>query len=220
MIVNIPEQFHVFDQKDWPRKAHFEAFRHLDVPHFNLCTEVDITELRKVCKAKGYSLHIGLVYCLSRASNDVEALRMRIRGDDIVVHRYNHPSFTVLDEHNSFYYATFAWEAQFSLFHQAAEAAKAYAIQHQCLSNQPGHDHYMFMSSLPWLPISSMSHAMHYHPSDSVPRYSWGQFQRKGDKTLLNLSLQCHHALADGWHIGQFYQQLQHYCHQAQDFLI
>ena len=47
--------------------------------------------------------------------------------------------------------------------------------------------------------------------NDSVPKISWGKYFTEGDKVLLPFSVQVHHALADGYHVGKYVNDLQKY---------
>ena len=50
---------------------------------------------------------------------------------------------------------------------------------------------------------------MHYHPHDSVPRITWGKYFKTADKILMPLSVQAHHALIDGRHMGKYFEKTQ-----------
>lgn len=71
-------------------------------------------------------------------------------------------------------------------------------------------DNHYFMSCLPWIRFTSLSHAMNIDKTDAVPRISWGKYQSQDLATLMPVQIQVHHALVDGEHLGLFYQQLQH----------
>ncbi len=38
---------------------------------------------------------------------------------------------------------------------------------------------------------------------------TWGKYFSEGDRTMAALSVQTHHGLMDGIHVGRFYEQLQ-----------
>jgi chloramphenicol O-acetyltransferase type A len=44
---------------------------------------------------------------------------------------------------------------------------------------------------------------------DSIPRISWGSFKEHKEKTVMPLAVQVHHGLADGYHLGNFFNQMQ-----------
>jgi Chloramphenicol O-acetyltransferase len=47
------------------------------------------------------------------------------------------------------------------------------------------------------------------NPVDSIPRISWGKYFEEVGKIKLPLSVQAHHALVDGIHVGQFFNTFQ-----------
>lgn len=63
---------------------------------------------------------------------------------------------------------------------------------------------------MPWVSFAGLNHAMHYHPVDSVPRITWGKFYAQGERFLMPFSIQDHHALVDGQHVGAYTQLLEY----------
>ena len=66
----------------------------------------------------------------------------------------------------------------------------------------------IFASCLPWLNYTALTHPA-CTPADSNVRVSWGQLFMRCGMTQLSVSIQVHHALADGWHIARFYRALE-----------
>lgn len=197
------------DIENWKRKQQFEMFKEFELPHFNLCAEVDITKLLQVCKTRGISSFTAIVYLVAKASNDIDAFRMRIRGDNVVLHEKAHPSFTVLGDDDVFSYCTSEYFSEAAKFVQGTQAAIEEAKSNASLENPFGEDEYLYMSCLPWVKFTSVSHAMRLNPSDSIPRYSWGKYDKQGAKMVMPLSVQVHHAVVDGVHVGEFYQRVE-----------
>jgi chloramphenicol O-acetyltransferase type A len=44
---------------------------------------------------------------------------------------------------------------------------------------------------------------------DSIPRINWGSFKEHKEKTVMPLAVQVHHGLAGGYHLGNFFNQIQ-----------
>jgi chloramphenicol O-acetyltransferase type A len=47
------------------------------------------------------------------------------------------------------------------------------------------------------------------NPVDSIPRIAWGKYFEENGKIKLPLSVQVHHALVDGLHVGQYFNAIQ-----------
>ena len=83
----------VFDNPH--RKKHFAFFNHMNHPHFNITANVEVTTLLSYAKAMELPLTYSLVYLLSKAANNINEFRWRIRDNEVVEHEKVHPSFTV-----------------------------------------------------------------------------------------------------------------------------
>ena len=70
------------------------------------------------------------------------------------------------------------------------------------------------MTALPWVSFTSFTHPMRLHPADSVPRFAWGKLFNEDKSLKMPLSVQGHHALMDGFHIGKYYKIVQEYFQQ------
>lgn len=57
--------------------------------------------------------------------------------------------------------------------------------------------------------FTSLSHARSFAFPDSVPKISVGKIIPQGDQLLMPVSVHVHHALVDGYHVGQFFEILQ-----------
>ena len=66
-----------------------------------------------------------------------------------------------------------------------------------------------YVSCIPWLHYRGFSMQMYGDGKLLCPIFTWGKFERSGDKTVMPLTIQIHHASADGFHIAQLFQELQ-----------
>ena len=192
------------------RRKHFHFFRRMNHPHFNVTVPVEITAFLSRIKDKGYPVNIALVYILSNAANSIPEFRWRIRENEVVEHPVVHPSFTVTNELTDvFSFCTVPYSPNCEEFVHEAIAVRESMKSNPSLEDEEGRDDYLFMSALPWIRFTGIQHAMQLHPGDSVPRISWGKFYSEGQKTYMPVSVQVHHALVDGRHVGQFYEKIE-----------
>jgi chloramphenicol O-acetyltransferase type A len=182
----------------------------MDQPHFNITASVDITPFLAYVKARQIAFTPAVVYCIARTGNAIPVFRQRIRGDIVVEHDRVHPNFTMLTEASDvFSFCNVSYEPRFATF-VASTLAHMERMKHEpCLENEQGRDDYLYLSSFPWVSFTSMAHAMHYSPPDSMPRVVWGKYVKDRDRVSMPLSVQAHHALVDGRHTGQFFELIQ-----------
>src|SRR5512143_3336212 len=202
------------DLSTWPRRKHFEVYNAFDYPHFNLCANVDITALRAFVKQRSLSLNITLVYLYARVANAIPEFRYRIREGQVVEHDVVHPSTTVLTAGDLFSFCAIPYVEDYAVFATQAAAAIERVKQQPTLEDDPGRDDLLYMTGIPWVAFTGLMHPIHLHPIDSVPRIAWGKFFAEGNALKMPLSVQVHHALMDGVHIGRYYMQAQEYLDQ------
>lgn len=192
------------------RKKHFDFFNRMDQPHFNLVANIDITHLLPFLKAHSLSFTPAIVYLIAKTANEIPHFRRRIRGGQIVEHEVVHPSFTVTtDVSEVFSFCTVEFDHDPTLFMDRAVATMERMKQEPDFEDEEGRDDFLFLSSIPWVSFTGLSHAMHYHPVDSVPRITWGKYFEQGQRILMPLAVQAHHAVVDGWDMGKYFQQIQ-----------
>lgn len=206
------------DLETWPRREHFKAFNALDYPHFSLCANVDLSAAYALIKQRGISFNLATVYILTRAANAIPEFRYRIREGAVIEHEIVHPSTTILSNNGLFSFCSLVYLEDFTEFAAQASERIAYVKEHPSLTDKPGQDDLLYMTAVPWVSFTSLVHPIHMHPPDSVPMFAWGKFFTQGERLLMPLSVQGHHALMDGEHLGKFYAEVQSFLDQP-DFV-
>lgn len=205
------------DPKTYPRAKHFAFFNGLDYPHFNVCAMVDIARLLPWAKENEHSIFRSILYFASRAANDIPEFRQRIRGEQIVEHGAAHPSYTSMTDAGVFSFTDVQYVPDLRSFFNNCERQEAAVKSEASLEDEAHRDDYLFVSSLPWIHFTSFVHPVHISGLDSVPRLTWGKYQKEGERVALPFSVQIHHALADGWHVGEYFRLLQAYFDQPEE---
>ncbi len=199
------------DMQTWSRQDHFRLFNTFNHPHFSMCANIDVTAFQPVVKQCGYSLTIAIVYIIARASNAIPEFRYRIRKEQVVEHEIVNPSFTILVNEDLFTFCTIEYTENFSDFATRAEERVTYVKSNPSLNEDPGRDDMLFMTPIPWVSFTSFIHPMNFHPADSIPRFAWGKIFNEGGLLKIPLSVQGHHAVMDGIHMGRFYKKVEEF---------
>lgn len=209
------------DLDSWPRRAAYDFFRGFDVPCFNICTRIDVTRLKQAVRECGVgSLSLAYHFIAIRLANDIAPFRYRLEGDRVRVHAQVHGSTTVLREDDTFGFATLQHHDSFAVF-----AAKSAAVIAQ--ARQPGAPFdpqetgtaTVHMTTLPWMHFSSYSNARQWGPNDSIPKIAFGRIDADGDRLWMPLSVEVHHALMDGLHVGRFIEGFEAALREPMDWL-
>ena len=207
------------DMESWPRRQHFEFFSGFDHPHANMCANVELTNFYPIVKQSGESINVAIVYALARASNAIPEFRYRIRAGKAVEHEIVHPSTTILVDEDRFSFCTLDYHGDYATFAAGAAERIAYVKKHLTMEDEPGRDDLLFMTAVPWVSFTGVMHPMHLEREDSFPRIAWWKFFEDGKRLMMPLSVQAHHALVDGVHIGRFYERVQGYFDRPESVL-
>jgi len=198
----------VIDAANWPRKSQFEFFRSLPAPHFSVTSNLDVTNLVAQIKTKDISAFNACLYCIMGAANAVPELRMRFRENTVIEHEVVHVSTTVPIDNSRFAFCSIKFVSDWPQFNARCIRAIEKSKQQTELREHIGDsDEWIFLSCLPWMSFTALSNP-NSGPDDCIPRISWGKFHRQGSDWLMPVSVQVHHALVDGIHLGKFYEVL------------
>jgi chloramphenicol O-acetyltransferase type A len=197
------------DMENWSRKSHFNYFKNLSYPHFSISTYVDITEFYKYIKEKDYPFFISFLYASVRTANSIKEFRYRIREDKVVEHEIVNPSFTVMTSKDVFSFCPARYIENFGEFLKNTSRVIEETKNQVILEDEPGRDDLLFITSIPWVSFTSVSHPIIMNPVDSIPRISWGRYFEENGKVKIPMSIQAHHAIVDGVHIGQYFNTIQ-----------
>lgn len=205
--------FEVIDIKNWNRKPQYEFFKTYDLPYFNLTAHVEVERLWRYARANGLSFALANLFCATKVANEIEAFRYRLRGHQVIRYDVVHAGTTVLydDKTFGFCYVQF----QDDLFGFCADGAERMAAQKQSRGFDPRTEaddliHYSF---IPWVAFTGLQHARKLGGADAVPKISFGKYQEIDSKLQMPVSVEAHHALMDGYHVGQFFEKYQTMLH-------
>lgn len=197
------------DINTWPRKGQYNLFRQMDYPHFNVCAQLDITNFYTFVKAKNISFYTAMIYITTKIANEIKEFRYRIRGQEVVEHERIHPSFTILSKPEVFSFCSVEFYQDYHDFSQNAEEKRKDLQGHVNLDDEPGRDDSIYITSLPWVSFTSVSHPVHLKSVDSIPRIAWGKYEKERERVKMPFSVQVNHALMDGYHVGRYFEMMQ-----------
>lgn len=208
------------DVTTWARREVFEFFRDFDKPYFNISTQLDVTSLLAVLRDRpNISVMLAYHYFALRAANEIEPFRYRLRDGQVIVHDVIHGGTTVLLPNENFTLAYFEYDENFERFiDRAARAVKEVQSGDGAFRPNPNDDMIHF-TTLPWVSFTSFSHARNWGREDSVPKIAFGKFIKANERTLLPFSVEVHHALMDGLHVGRYVTRLEEVLREPEAYI-
>ena len=208
----VPEGACVIDRENWERKSYWEQFTRQARCYASITGEVDVTRLTEQAKRTGYSFYVAFLYCVTAVVNRHREFRYAYdaRTDRVLLWNEVWPSHLVFhDQEESFTAIWSRWNPDFKTFYQSCrediergKEARGHHVPDMPLNT-------FGVSALPWLSYTSLDINLTADGVYLAPIISWGRWRSDGSRTVLPLSMEIHHAVADGFHIARFFREVE-----------
>jgi chloramphenicol O-acetyltransferase type A len=195
---------HYLDIENWSRRELFEFFIGYSNPYFNVCAQLDVTRLKEFASQQQIKISQALHYFALRIANETEPFRYRLKDNKVFVWDVVHGGTTVLLPNESFSYAYFDYQRNFEDFMRDMGKAVESLRTGSGKLKPTMRDDVIYHTSLPWISFTSFSHARTPGRGESIPRIVFGKFRKDHDRWLMPFSVEVHHALMDGLHVGRY----------------
>ena len=207
------------DLETWSRKELFDFFIGYAHPYFNVTAQIEVTNLREFIRARKVKLSHVLHYCALRAANEIEPFRYRLKEGKVFVYDKIDGGTTVLLPNESFSYAYFDFDPDFAAFANGMEKAVTELISGTGKLKPTMRDDVIYHTTLPWISFTSFAHARTGGRGESIPRIVFGKITNSNERQVLPISVEVHHALMDGLHVGRYVARLEEALRDPEEFL-
>ena len=199
------------DLQHWERKEHFCFFSKMDEPFFGLTAEIECTQAHAHAKARGWSFFQYYHYLAIQTANSIREFKIRIENEQVVEYDILRVSTTILRPDKTFAFTIVEYQENFEDFSCAFDKEIRAVMQSSGLRLRVSGEYLdqIHFSTLPWVKFTSISHARDLNNPDSVPKISFGKLTKRDNRYFMPVSVTVHHALMDGYHVGQFVQQFE-----------
>lgn len=201
----------LLDIESWNRKDQFRFFNQFEEPFFGVTVQVDCTEAYAKAKASGYSFFLYYLHLSLKAANQIEPFRYRISDGKVYLHDTVNASPTINRPDGTFGFSYMDYHPDFENFAEAAKITIEEVRNSTGLIPAVSGENVIHYSSVPWINFTGLSHARSFSFKDSCPKISFGKMTEVNGRKQMPVSIHVHHALMDGFHVGQYidlYQQL------------
>ena len=197
------------DISAWPRRTTFEFFKDYDDPFFNFTANVDVTRLRSFCRENSLSFSIAALFYAQQAANSIREFRLRMIGETVVEFESVEATQTLLNDDETFSFCYFEARPNVFEYEAAGRIARQQYLQLKTFDVEADRIDLIYYSVIPWVSFTSFKHASSGNNRQTVPRIVFGKVFETGGREMMPLSVEAHHALMDGIHVGRFYERFQ-----------
>ncbi|MGV9657900.1 type A chloramphenicol O-acetyltransferase [Streptomyces koyangensis] len=200
------------DLDTWPRRQHFDHYRRRVPCTYAMTVEVDVTTFAAALRRSPRKSYLAQVWALATVVNRHEEFRMCLTDSgDPAVWPVVHPDFTVFNPERETFACVWApYDPDFGTFHDTA--APLLAEHSRATDFFPQGDpppNTFDVSSLPWASFTGFTLDIRDGWDHLAPIFTLGRYTEREARLLLPLSVQIHHAAADGFHTARLTDELQ-----------
>lgn len=214
--------FTPIDFNTWPRREMFYYFSKMAPTGYSLTVSVDVTKLRKSVKAAGLKFFPAYLWLVTRCLNEQPEFKCAIKDGRLGYYDTLTPLYATM--HPETHTISLMW-AQYcdsfpEFYRNYVENQRKYGDHHGVLSRPelPPENAYT-VSCIPWVDFSHFSVHSYENKDYFFPSVEAGKMEEVGGTWKMPLSLTCHHATTDGWHVHRFLESLQEKMDEFEWFL-
>lgn len=199
-----------FDTQQWNRKDQFELFKLYDDPFFNLTSQLDVQHLYEFTKSHGLSFFLTSLHVALETANEFLEFRLRFYKDKVVEFQSINIGSTILNSDNTFSFAYF--KRQKSVFEFDNLGKAILSLKESNLNFEKNKEVFdlIHCSFIPWVNFTSVKHARKIEmDAYGIPKFVFGKYVDENNTKKMSFSIEVHHALMDGFHVGKFLEKFQ-----------
>jgi len=196
------------DQSTWKRLPQYEFFKTFEQPFFNVTANVEVTKLYHYTKEKDLPYFYTMLHTLLKTIQRIPEFKCRIYKGEVLEYKTINTGVTILKEDQTFLYGSLDYNQNLVDFIDKSQAE--IEIQKKEKGFVPHTEpNVVYVSALPWVSFTGFQHARKTNVEDSIPRFVFGKYFKEGEAVKMPLSVEVHHALVDGFQVGQLFELLQ-----------
>ena len=197
----------------WPRGQLFYYFSKMAPTGYSLTVNIDVTKLRRSLKDAGLKFFPAYLWLVTKSLN--EHAEFKVAEKDGVLGFYDTLTPLYAHFHKDDHTFSLMWTEytdHFPEFYQAyIQNQKRFGENHGilCQPQTPPPANAYTVSSIPWVEFTHFAVHSYENKPYYFPSVEAAKFFDKDEKTFMPLSITCHHATTDGYHIKCFLDSLQ-----------
>ena len=222
-MIKTKPKYQIIDLNNWKGKKHYDWFIQYATPYYGVTSKIDITKFFKYLKQYDYPFFPSFMFLITKVLNTIDEFRLRIIDDrKLVLFETIHPAFTVMtvDEvYDNCDVELSDFKTYLKNIKAKMETVKMGVREDISYNDQSRYDQY-YISCLPWIDFTAVSHPMTDNRYDSVPRIVWGKYYYHEECLYLSVQIQVNHALIDGYPLSKGFLKIQEAANNPEKYLI
>lgn len=211
--------FKLIDMEHWDRAECYQHFTTVAKSTYSITVDLDITELFRYVREKNMRFFPAFTWLISTAINRQEEFRMGFdENGNLGVWDKVYPDYSVLDEKTKIMDSLCTpYDDSFEVFYgKMCEDTDEYK-KNKTMTERP--PNFFVASCIPWIKYSSFTATNESEHTFLFPMVTWGKFYEAEGRVKMPVTLQIHHAVADGYHCSLFFEAVEQMVRNSEQYL-
>ena len=198
------------DIDEWSRGTLFRFYIEKMRIVMSLTVDINVAPLITYTKKNGLKFYPAMIWVVSKVINSHDEFKYSwdtdgnlIRWDSIS------PSYTVFNRDDECFskFVTEYTDDIFEFYQRTVDDQRKYQEERAIIGNQP--QNFFDVSCLPWVKYKHFDVHVFDEGKFLAPVVTWGKYEVQNGNALMPLTMNIHHAVADGFHLSRFFNEAQ-----------
>lgn len=206
-------KFYPIDIDKWERNKYFYYFTKMLPTGYSITVNIDITNTYNLIKKKNKKFFPAYLYIASKIISEHNEFKISNFNNQLCYFDVLHPSYAYFHkDDNTISNMWTEYNSNFNIFYNNyIDDISKYGNNYGVLAKpNPPQNNYM-IGMLPWIEFSSYTPIPYINLNMYFPIIQAGKFIDLDGKKIIPLSFTIHHAVADGYHVGVFFEKFKEY---------
>ena len=198
------------DLNAWSRGNLFQFYIDKMRIVMSLTVDIDVQNLKLYSKKTGIPCYPLMLWVVSKVINNHDEFKYSWDNEgNLIRWDYVSPSYTDFhsDDENFTKMVTEYSDDLTEFYGRVMADRERYKNDRAMLDNQPLN--FFDVSCLPWVKYQHFDVHVFDEGKFLAPVVTWGKYEQTEDKLLMPLTMNIHHAVADGFHLSRFFNEVQ-----------
>lgn len=202
--------YEIINTETWERGELFRFYIEKLRNVMSMTVDTDVTKLVSFVRAHGLKFYPAMMWAVSKAVNGRAEFRYGWKNGDLVRWDYVSPYYADFHgEDERFVKLVTEYSGDLSEFHARFLADRERYKDLRAFDLKEIPPNTFDVSCLPWVRYRSFDIHVFDEGRYLAPVVTWGRFETENGKTVMPLSVNIHHAVADGWHLSRLFADVQ-----------
>lgn len=203
------------DIDNWDRKDIYNFFINQRRIVMSITVDIDVAPLVDFAKKHNLKFYPTMIWAVSQVINRHDEFKYSLnKNGELIKWDYVSPFYADFNkEKECFSKILTEYSQDIFAFHKAfLENREKHKDLVGFQSDAP--ENFFDISCLPWIKYNHIDAHVFDEGLFLAPVIVWGKYQKEGGKLIMPISMNIHHAVADGFHVSRFFNEIQEYINE------